>query len=136
MNTSAVLIEDNPALQNIYSIALNRLGYEEVIVIGDGDEASTWIGSATLVPLFIVVDLGLPGKNGEILLHEIKDTPRLRNTIIIVVTANQKRAREIRENQMRGSGKLADIIIEKPFNYDDLFTHAQALLDKHREEET
>ena len=129
MEHCALLIEDNPVLQNIYRIALERLGCR-AIIIEDGDTASEWIKQPAETPLFIIVDLALPGKSGEILLEEIKDQPALKDVTVIVVTANEKRANTLREAKARGENVCAEKIITKPFNYDDLFDFAKLLMDQ------
>ena len=105
----AMIIEDNEDQNLVFRTALSRAGYVT---------ESIWDGTAArkrlteVVPEVIVLDLHLPGVDGEKLLGQIRDDRRLNNTRVILATADARLASML-QNQ-------ADFVFVKPISYSQL----------------
>lgn len=89
-----LLVEDNPGDVLLMEEALGDSAVEtQVDVVGDGDAALAFLrgtGShaGSLRPDIVLLDLSLPGRNGNSVLAEIKDDPDLRSLPVIVLTSS------------------------------------------------
>ena len=85
MSTPFVLIiEDNRDIAALFRHVVDMIGYRTEVVL-DGVTAAERLSNSK--PDVVVLDLGLPGITGDVLLQYIRDDKRLRNTKVIVVTA-------------------------------------------------
>ncbi|MEM7119569.1 MAG: response regulator [Chloroflexota bacterium] len=84
------IIEDNEELGDIFSHALRMENYD-VELIPNGDDAIERLNEA--VPDLVLLDMFLPGKNGEHILNHIRQDARLANSRVVVVTAYPQAAR-------------------------------------------
>jgi len=105
----ALIIEDDRDLVEIYSIALQRAGYEIEACIS-GDQAQTRL--AETIPALIVLDLQLPGVSGMDLFAMIRQDTRLSETRVIIATASPGRIEHQREE--------VDLILVKPISVNQL----------------
>lgn len=78
------LVDDDPNLREIYSIAFSREGYD-VVLAKDGAEGLERIRAEK--PAVIFLDLQMPIKNGFDVLEELKRDPVL-SAIPVVVLSN------------------------------------------------
>ena len=105
MNRLTVLIvEDDPQLNRIFTLVLSDTFTVETVQ--DGGLAMTRLTESQ--PALVVLDLNLPGVDGEQILAYIRSEARLANTRVILTTADARRA-EYLEPQ-------ADVILLKPLN--------------------
>ncbi len=98
----ALIVEDDPQLGQIFSLALQP--EFETEIIPDGSAALARLALA--IPAVIVLDLHLPGVSGQGIFEQIRSDERLVNTRIIVSTADAIQAEAMREE--------ADIVLLKP----------------------
>ena len=97
-----LIIENDPAAARLTKEAFREAGiHEGVRSIPDGDEALTLLRREAAyadapLPDIIFLDLHLPRKSGLEVLAELKATPRLRSTPVVVVSGSDD-PREIRE---------------------------------------
>ena len=101
---TALIIEDDPVLNQVFSLALR--GLFEIEVITDGQVALTRL--AEFIPSLVVLDLHLPHVNGMNILNHIRDHPRLAQMRVILATADARQAEHCQD--------LADIVLLKPVN--------------------
>lgn len=105
-----LMADDDAALRHGLGTQLRRWGYEAV-VCDDGNKAR-----ATLLeeppPLVAILDRNMPGVDGLTLCHEIRATPRLSTTYVILLTAQDSR-----DEVISGLGGGADEYITKPFDW-------------------
>ncbi|MEW5869202.1 MAG: response regulator [Chloroflexota bacterium] len=101
-NPLALIIEDDPQLSEIFSLALQS--DFEVQAITDGSVAQAVLAEA--VPALVVLDLHLPGVKGQEILEQIRSDPRLSATRVLLATADERRAETLRDQ--------ADIVLLKP----------------------
>jgi len=84
----ALIIEDDEDLAAIFAEALHLAELEtEIIVSGDAAAARL----KEVVPKVVVLDLHLPQVSGETLLRQIRSTPALARTRVIIATADPVR---------------------------------------------
>jgi two-component system sensor histidine kinase ChiS len=105
----ALVVEDDPALAQIFSKALEDAGCQVTVAL-DGSTALEHI--STTVPEIVLLDLQLPGIDGETLLDEIRDDERLHETRVVLATAHHERVPDLREK--------ADWVLLKPIGYRQL----------------
>jgi len=106
MSALAFIIEDDIDLSDIYSGALETVGYE-VEQIKDGRAAQARL--AEKVPHLILLDMHLPYISGADLLTEIKQDERFNHTNIILTTADARMAEAYEP--------MADFVMVKPISF-------------------
>ena len=94
---NVLLIEDEPALRDLYKNALVQAGYI-VEVAGDADEAYTKL--AEFLPDYICLDVMLPGKSGLEILHDLRSNPSLRSTQARILVLTNLAQRSVADNAM------------------------------------
>ncbi|HUF38192.1 MAG TPA: response regulator [Anaerolineales bacterium] len=103
------VIEDDKNLSVAFTEAMKSASYQ-VITIRNGLEAIARL--KTEVPATIILDLHIPGVTGVDILHYLRDDARFKAVKVIVVTADDRKAEELRE--------LADLVLIKPIGLQQL----------------
>ena len=98
----ALIIEDDPGLGEVFSLALRN--EFETEIISDGDSALIRLNQ--LAPTLVVLDLHLPGTSGKGIFRRIRSENRLAITKIILCTADAHEAETLRDQ--------SDIVLLKP----------------------
>lgn len=112
-----LIIEDEAELARHISRALVRNGHTTTIR-HDGNDG---LGAAlTLLPDLIVLDLGLPGMDGDAVLSELRRQGHATRVIILT-------ARGEVEQRVKGLKAGADDYLPKPFSLDELVTRIEAM---------
>jgi CheY-like chemotaxis protein len=84
-----LIIDDDADIRTIVSRLFTTLGYR-VREVADG--LTAFARARQLAPALIVLDLGLPGRDGWAVARELRADPALENTPIIAMTAYSMRA--------------------------------------------
>jgi DNA-binding response OmpR family regulator len=108
-NSLALIIEDDEDLATIFAEAL-RLAQLETEILVDGAAAAARLKE--VVPAVVVLDLHLPQVDGATLLHQIRATPALAHTRVIIATADPVMA--------EGLSLEADLVLIKPISFSQL----------------
>ncbi|MAT97357.1 MAG: hypothetical protein CL608_09465 [Anaerolineaceae bacterium] len=108
---SALIIEDDPDLVHIFAEALEQSGFQTTTV-SDGNLALERLSN--MVPDIVVLDLHLPGVSGSKILRAIRADGRLDETRVIIATADDRTAEDLRDE--------ADLILLKPISFKQLRT--------------
>ena len=117
MKPLALIIEDNPDQNYVFTTALNQAGFEtESILEGSAAEARM----KEIVPDVIVLDLHIPGVHGEILLRQIRGDQRLVNVRVMLATADAALAESLQSQ--------ADFVLLKPISFSQLSMLATRLI--------
>lgn len=119
-NSTALIVEDDVHLTQIFSITLRSIGLD-VHAVDDGQAALDYL--AAHVPHLVLLDLHLPGANGQEILQVIRADERLANMPVILATADDRWGEVIRSE--------ADLLLLKPISPEQLRTLAQRLLARH-----
>ncbi len=105
----ALIIEDDPAQQDIFSHAVKMADYD-VEVIGHGGEALKRLEKVT--PDLIILDLHLPKVSGDEILASIRADERLASVPVILATADPILAESLADT--------SDLVLLKPISFTQL----------------
>lgn len=112
-----LVVDDEPQIQQFLRLALNAAGYE-VRAASTGAEALRQV--ATWAPDAIVLDLGLPDRDGKDVLTDIRQFSK---TPVIVLSARDREAEKIAALDLG-----ADDYVEKPFGIGELMARLRTVL--------
>jgi DNA-binding response OmpR family regulator len=115
--STVLVVEDELEIARVVRDYLARAGFE-VIVVGDGDSALASVRTAR--PDLVVLDLGLPGRDGLDVAREVRsrsDAP------IVMLTARGEEA-----DRIVGLELGADDYVVKPFSPKELVARVRAVL--------
>jgi DNA-binding response OmpR family regulator len=113
---SALIVEDDADLSEIFREALSAAEFSTE-VIRDGQVAQARL--LEIVPTVVILDLHLPHVSGETLLKQIRATPQLNATRVVITTADAVAAEFLRDS--------ADFVMVKPISYVQLRDLAKRL---------
>lgn len=91
--STVLVVEDNPAIRNMYGAGLSGFGYV-VAEASNVDDAISYMASHE-VPSIILLDLRLPGRSGRDLIQHIRQDLRRSDVKIIVVSATLNHSRDV-----------------------------------------
>ena len=124
MNACRVLVvDDEPQIQRFLHVALTAAGYD-VLTAEMGAQALRL--AATGAPDVIVLDLGLPDRDGKEVLSEIR---AFSQTPVIVLSARDRESEKIEALDLG-----ADDYVEKPFAIGELTARLRAALRRRASE--
>ena len=106
---TALVIEDDRDMANIFAVVLGTAGVEAGIV-HTGDEALARL--AQTVPDLVLLDLHIPRPSGMDILRKIRADARLSSTRVVIVTGDPRAAEDIQNE--------ADLVLIKPISFDQL----------------
>lgn len=118
MPLRVLLVEDERLIADAIIVSLSRDGHT-VEWVTDADNGETALATTTFD--LVLLDLGLPARDGLSLLRWMRDTRR--TTPVIILTA-----REAVENRIAGLDCGADDYLIKPFDMEELLARARALV--------
>ena len=119
--TTVLVVEDEIEIARVVRDYLDNAGFE-VIVVGDGGSAIASVRGSR--PDLLVLDLGLPGRDGLDVAREIR---RWSNTPIVMLTA-----RGDETDRVVGLELGADDYVVKPFSPKELVARIRAVLRRTR----
>ncbi len=114
----ALLVDDDRDVVKLLSTKLQAAGYQTVVA---GDGASAIMLAQRQKPNVIVLDLGLPGGDGYLVMKRLKSLAPLAAIPIVVVTGKTLTADE--EARVRA---LAHSLYHKPVQLDELLVALRA----------
>ncbi len=85
LKRTILIIDDDPHLQAIFRIVLERAGYQ-VISRMDATTGLMWLEQ--ILPDLVLLDIMLPGVSGSEMLHQIRQTENGRQVPVIIATAS------------------------------------------------
>lgn len=120
MKTTILVVEDEPAIQELIAVNLRLAGFE-VQLADTAEQAQELIRLA--LPDLILLDWMLPGLSGIQYAKELRTDSRTRQTPIIMLTA-----KGAEEDRVTGLEAGADDYITKPFSPKELRARINAVL--------
>jgi len=119
MSNFALIIEDDQDLSEIFAEAVHNAGYE-IETIREGRTAQRRLQEVQ--PDLIILDMHLPYISGIDLFDQIKSDDRMKNTIVVVSTADARIGEAYSEK--------ADFVLIKPISYTQLRDLTARLLNQ------
>ena len=117
-----LVVEDEKSISHFISTILNNNGYE-AMQARSGAEALSMISSHC--PDLIILDLGLPDRDGLDLIQEVRES----DTVPIIVLS----ARSNERDKVTALDLGANDYITKPFGTEELLARIRAVLRSHRQ---
>jgi two-component system phosphate regulon response regulator PhoB len=117
---SVLVVEDEPAIQELLRYSLLQAGIDPVVV-GSAEDALKEIHGK--LPAAVLLDLMLPGMSGITLAKRLRAEPRTRELPIIMVTARGEE-----QDRIQGLNLGADDYVTKPFSPLELIARIRAVL--------
>lgn len=121
---SILIVEDNPDISFYISTLLK--GKYHLNYASDGKEGID--KAKKYMPDLILTDLMMPGMDGYMLCHEIRQSEILNHIPIVIITAKSSDA-----DRIRGLEEGADAYLIKPFNAEELLVRVEKLLEQRRQ---
>jgi DNA-binding response OmpR family regulator len=115
-----LIVEDDPGITSFIDKGLRAEGYQAVVAHDVGTARSVLASSESSVDL-VLLDRGLPGEEGTVLLAELRG--RGDATPVIMLTARG----EV-EERVAGLNAGANDYVTKPFSFDELLARIRAVL--------
>lgn len=116
-----LVVDDNPTIRKGLSVRLRANGYE---VLFAEDAISATAALVTERPDLLILDLGLPGGDGFIVMERLHKNERLANIPVIVLTG-----RELAGNRDRALQAGAAAFLQKPAEDSHLLFAIRKALD-------
>ena len=120
MTATILVVEDEPAIQELIMINLRHAGFPGVCA-ATAQEAESLIRAA--LPDLLILDWMLPGQSGVALAKKLRADKRTRDIPIIMLTA-----RVHEEDKVQGLDAGADDYVTKPFSPKELIARVRAVL--------
>lgn len=120
MRASILVVEDEPAIQELVAVNLEHAGHQ-VVRARSAEEADAAIRAA--LPDLVVLDWMLPGQSGVALARKLRADARTRDVPIILLTA-----RVNEQDKIAGLEAGADDYVTKPFSPRELIARIKAVL--------
>jgi CheY-like chemotaxis protein len=117
----ALIIEDDFDASQIFSKALEVQGFKTE-AIHDGEKALERLRTAA--PYIIVLDLHLPNVDGTEILAWVRSMPALKETLVIVVTADARMGETLDDK--------ADLVLLKPATFTQIRDFTARLISRKR----
>lgn len=114
-------VEDDPNAFDLLRIALKALPLE-LVRAQDGASAIQFLNAE--IPDLIFLDIDLPDMYGWKVLEAFKESGRIKNTPVIVLTAHKEPV-----HRVIGSLQSVAVYLNKPFKRDELHHHVSQLLN-------
>ena len=113
-----LVVEDDPSISRLLQLELDHCGFD-VFCVADGNSALQSI--ETLRPSVVILDILLPGMDGERILTLLR---RSHSRLPVIMLT----ARDTARDKIRNLDGGADDYLTKPFNIDELVARIRALL--------
>jgi two-component system phosphate regulon response regulator PhoB len=121
-----LIVEDESALVTMLRYNLEREGFE-VDEVRDGEEALTKLSERP--PDIVLLDWMIPLVSGIEVCRQIRRSPELKDTPVVLLTARGEEA-----DKIRGLNSGADDYLVKPFSTTELIARMRALLRRAKPE--
>jgi two-component system KDP operon response regulator KdpE len=107
-NKKILIVDDDPDIRLGMNVRLKANAYDTFFA---ADAVSSLIEAEKQKPDLIILDLGLPGEDGFVVMERLKQFPSVAAIPVIVVSA-----RDVRANQERALNAGAKAFLRKPFD--------------------
>lgn len=123
MSTTILVIEDEPAIQELLAFNISHAGFR---ALRAEDEPSAWRQISQNLPDLILLDWMLPNTSGLLLAKQFRSEAKTRDIPIIMLTARGEE-----HDKILGLESGADDYVTKPFSPRELMARIRAMLRRH-----
>ncbi|MFT4098946.1 MAG: response regulator [Rhodoblastus sp.] len=116
-NPRILIVDDEPQIQRFLRVALSAVGYEAIAAETGAQALKAVVANA---PDVVVLDLGLPDRDGKDVLRDIRT---ISNVPVIILSARDREAEKIEALDLG-----ADDYVEKPFGIGELMARLRTAL--------
>ena len=120
MSAQVLVVEDDPAIQELIRFTLEKAGLKAAVA-ASAEEALTALKAA--LPDVVLIDWMLPKMSGLALARQLREAARTEKLPLIMVTARGEES-----DRVAGLDQGADDYLVKPFSPRELLARIQALL--------
>src|SRR3954470_19141759 len=120
METTVLVVEDEPAIVELVSYSLREAGWNIQSVSSAG---AAWTALCTQRPQLMLLDWMLPDQSGLRLLSRVRADRNFADIPVIMLTA-----KSMEEDKLAGLNTGADDYVTKPFSPRELLARSKALL--------
>ena len=121
------VVEDDPGIRELECYALKQAGFEA----RGFEEGEAFLEAVRVqLPKLVLLDVMLPGEDGNRLLARLRQDPRTRRLPVIMVTA---RGEEM--DKVQGLDGGADDYIVKPFDLSEFLARVEAVLRRYHKKD-
>lgn len=128
MSTTILVVEDEPAIQELLALNLRFAGHE-VVLAANAEQAQQEIKAK--LPTLVLIDWMLPGTSGVNLAKNLRANERTQDIPIIILTAKGTEA-----DKIAGLEAGADDYVTKPFSPKELLARIKAVLRRRAPQST
>src|SRR5690606_13183574 len=128
MPAKILVVEDEPAIQELVALNLEHAGHQ-VLRAADAEQARTLVRDA--LPDLVLLDWMLPGESGIQFARALRRDERTRQIPIIMLTA-----RGAEQDKIGGLDAGADDYVTKPFSPRELLARINAVLRRRAPQRT
>jgi len=111
-NKKILIVDDDPDVRHAMHVRLKANGYDTFF---SSDALSAVAEARKQLPDLIILDLGLPGGDGYVVIERLKRYPALAVIPIVVVSA-----RDVQANRVRSMAAGASVYLRKPVDNAEL----------------
>ena len=123
MSAKILIVEDEPAIQELLAFNITQAGFQASCAI---DASSAWQQIRNQVPDLILLDWMLPDTSGVVLAKQLRVDAHTKDIPIIMLTARGEE-----RDKVLGLESGADDYITKPFSPRELMARIRAMLRRH-----
>jgi len=123
MNAKILIVEDEPAIQELLAFNVMQAGFQ---ALRADDADSAWRQIRGSAPDLILLDWMLPNTSGVVLAKQLRADAHTRDIPIIMLTARGEE-----RDKIQGLESGADDYITKPFSPRELMARIRAVLRRH-----
>ncbi len=120
MAARILVIEDEPAIQELLALTLSEAGHEPVLA---SDAAEAYQHTQQILPDLVLLDWMLPGMSGIEFARKLRSQTRTQHVPIIMLTAKAEE-----QDKLAGLETGADDYMVKPFSTKELNARIKAVL--------
>lgn len=126
-NLRVLVVEDNPGDECLIDLLLKSWGKSEVTYIREGDTALNLIDDVeshprTPTPDLVLLDLNLPGASGFDVLSRLRNSLRMHDTLVAVLSSS-----DAMSDRRRALASGANCYLVKPSNVTELVSLGKSL---------
>ena len=123
MNAKILIVEDEPAIQELLAFNVMQAGFQ---ALRADDADSAWRQIRGTVPDLILLDWMLPNTSGVVLAKQLRADAHTKDIPIIMLTARGEE-----RDKVQGLESGADDYVTKPFSPRELMARIRAILRRH-----